>query len=615
MDNCPYLPKKAIFSLTVRLLHPKVKLRGALEGQTPFRVLWQHLRDLKWVYSWGSLSVLLTTLAEVGVPRIVKEAVDTLHRSASNAKLSTSAVDSTAFVPDLNQDKDQFYLYLGILVGLFALQFLGRIGWRIWIAQQAHHVGAQMKSLLWDRARFLPSKKLEQEYRPGDLMNVATADVNMGRFAYSFNLIMTSDMIFLIFLTLGMMFQISPTLTLWTLAVVSILPFLLHRLTKLEGIQHDQSQQSLSVLSDLSAQAVATARLQRLTQTSAYWRQKLNESAEDYMHKRKQVIDTGLKFLPITGLTPVVSYVILLSVGIQQVVGGQLSIGGFIAMQSYIFLVQVPLIELGSTVADWQRSYTSLKRLGKVYGESEERQLRDGGEATKATDSPVLSIQKLHYSLPDTSIALLEDFSLDLKPAERLGILGSVGSGKSTLLNLMGGLNQNFEGRIELWGKDVRTLSHEFLRSKIAVVPQKAFLFADTIRNNIRLDRNISDEEVWRLLEIAQVAADVRNFPQKLDTKLGEWGVTLSGGQKQRLTLARAISRKPELLLLDDCLSAVDTVTEEKILDALDAELKSTTLVWVAHRESTLKNCDNVIRLERNEQVELRSPRKKESHV
>lgn len=581
----------------MKWLHPKVKLRGALEGVSAGQLWKTHIGDLKAVYIFGIISVFLTTLAEVAVPRVVKNAIDILS--------------GTTVLGNLADTKHQFVNYFFFLLALYAVQYIGRIGWRVLLAQQAHHVGARMKSLLWDRARFLPKIKLDRDLRPGDLMNVATGDVNMGRFAYSFTLVMTADIVWLFALTITSMFLLSPRLTLWTLLIVPALPYFLHKLTLLEGKQHDAAQESLSSLSDLSAQSVSTIRLQRLTQTGEYWRTRLYESALQYMKHRRDVIFTGLKFIPLTGVTPILSYVVLLVIGIPEVTSGRMSIGSFVAMQSYIFLIQVPLIELGATIADWQRSFTSLKRVTRVYQESEAPRLREGGEPLAHSDplAPIIKIRNLSYSIPLAEnekinseldyLEILKNLNLTLKAKDRLGILGPVGAGKSTLLHLIAGFEDKFEGEIHFHSKSIRTLSHAALRERIAIVPQKSFLFANTIRSNISLDKTLSDEEIWHYLSISQVESDVRGFPQGLDTRIGEWGVTLSGGQKQRLTLARALARKPEVLLLDDCLSAVDTVTEDKILQALDNELKDTTLIWVAHRKSTLKYCNQILELSR----------------
>lgn len=573
----------------MKWLHPKVKLLGALEGLHA-RALWKsHLYKLKSVYIWGTLAVLLTTLAEVAVPHVVKNVIDLLSTSSSQLNIL--------------EIKNQFLIYFLFLLGLYALQYIGRIGWRVLIAQQAHHVGAQMKSLLWNRVRYLPKVKLDRDLRPGDLMNVATGDVSMGRFAYSFNLVMTADIVWLFTLTIGSMFWLSPKLTLWTLAIVPALPYFLHRLTLIEGKQHDIAQETLSEFSELSSQAVSTVRLQRLTQTGEYWKDRLYKSALRYLDDRRNVIFTGLKFIPLTGITPIISYIVLLFIGIPEVTNGHMTVGSFVALQSYIFLIQVPLIELGATIADWQRSFTSLHRITRVYNEAEAPRLRSGGEELSPSSSqlvaPIFEISNLNYSIPETNLSILKNLDLRLMPHERLGILGPVGSGKSTLINLLAGFDDNFDGQILFHSQPIQTLSHVTLRNRIAIVPQKSFLFADTIRNNIRLDQELSDEEIWHFLSIAEVDSDVKSFEKGLNTRIGEWGVTLSGGQKQRLTLARALARKPEVLLLDDCLSAVDTLTEEKILKSLDRELKKTTIVWVAHRRSTLKYCNHVLELNR----------------
>jgi len=161
----------------------------------------------------------------------------------------------------------------------------------------------------------------------------------------------------------------------------------------------------------------------------------------------------------------------------------------------------------------------------------------------------------------------------------------------------MAGLEQNFRGEVLFSGEDIKSYSHVSLRDNIKLVNQKNFLFSDTVRNNISLNQKLTDEELWHYLDVAGVATDVRTFSNGLDTALGEWGVNLSGGQKQRLTLARALAAKPKVLFLDDCLSAVDTVTERKILSSLDKELKGKSVIWVAHRESTLKYCDKILEL------------------
>jgi ATP-binding cassette subfamily B protein len=207
--------------------------------------------------------------------------------------------------------------------------------------------------------------------------------------------------------------------------------------------------------------------------------------------------------------------------------------------------------------------------------------------------APVIEIKNLSLSYQN-SRKVIKDFNITLNAGERLGIKGPIGSGKSSLLNiLMRNLDEyeKLSGEVKLWGKSIEDFSPRELTALVAMVPQRPFLFADTLRNNLTLDLNIQDEKVWKILELVELKEDVSQFPLGINTQLGEWGINLSGGQKQRLSLARAVARDPKLLLLDDCLSAVDTKTEEKILQNLNNYFKETALVWVAHRDSTLKYC------------------------
>lgn len=235
-----------------------------------------------------------------------------------------------------------------------------------------------------------------------------------------------------------------------------------------------------------------------------------------------------------------------------------------------------------------------MKRLSDVFNTKVDSNIRVNGIEFK-TSQNVFELSNVNFSYENQVI--LKDINIKLKAGERLGILGPIGSGKSILIEILTGLNQDFTGEVKFMGHDIREYSHEVLRSHLVMVQQKSFLFADNIRNNIKLDLDVSDEQVWKALELACLDSDVKSFEKGLDTSLGEWGINLSGGQKQRLTLARALVRNPEILLLDDCLSAVDTVTEEKILKNLDRELAGSTLVWVAHRKSTLKYCDQILEL------------------
>ena len=176
--------------------------------------------------------------------------------------------------------------------------------------------------------------------------------------------------------------------------------------------------------------------------------------------------------------------------------------------------------------------------------------------------------------------------------------MGPTGTGKSTLLHILLGLKTQYLGEALFLGKSVKTYEHTPLRQHLTMVSQDPFVFADTIRNNIQGGGHKSDEDIWAILDLVSLKEEVENFPDHLDTPLGEWGLNLSGGQKQRLTMARAFIREPSFLFLDDCLSSVDTLTEEKILENMATYLKDKTVIWVSHRKSTLRLCDRILELD-----------------
>lgn len=555
----------------MKLLNKRIGLGEALLGITPFRLWSRHIWGHWPIYMLGIVTVFLTNLSEVLLPKFIQWILD-----------------------DLMAGKKDFTDWFLALFSVLLIQILGRVGWRQSFGQQTHRVASKLKSLLWDRAKYLPKHRLESDLSPGELMNIAAGDIGICRSSFGFTLVGTFDFIFLVSLTLISMLSINVETTLWALFIMPTLPYFLTKIARREYQQHQVAQKSLSELTDLATQSVSTVRLQRLTQTENYWRSKLIGAADDYRGKRYEVLKTSLSFIPISGIAPLISYAILLAVTIPKTFSGEMSIGAFVAMQSYIFLIQSPMQELGFIISEWQQGFASMDRVTRTFGEKEEPQLRAGGQPIKETET-CFQIENLSFAYSNDLPPLFKNFSLCLKKGGRLGIKGAIGSGKSTLLQILSGFEKRYSGSVKLFGEDIHKYSHESLRNTVSIVPQKPFLFADTVRNNVNLQQNLTDDQVWRYLELACLADDIRKFPEGLDTKLGEWGVNLSGGQKQRLTLARALARQSQVLLLDDCLSAVDTVTEEKILKNLHTHLSDITLVWVAHRSSTLRHCETIL--------------------
>jgi len=297
---------------------------------------------------------------------------------------------------------------------------------------------------------------------------------------------------------------------------------------------------------------------------------------------------------------------IILGVGGALVLDGEMTVGTFTAFFTYAAMVLWPVRQAGQLITLWQQGASGCSRLFELL--DYEPAIRAPTLAENAAPlrlSGAVSISSLCYRYPGAAAPTLRDLQLDITPGETVAVLGRVGSGKSTLLKCFVRLLDASAGSLALDGRDIRTLPLEELRERVVLVPQEPFLFADSLRANLSYDQPQRNEApIWRALARAALKNTVEQLPQQLDTVVGERGVTLSGGQKQRGTLARGLIREPDLLLLDDCFSSVDTETEETILAALaDARRKKTTVI-VSHRVSTARHADRIVVLEAGQILE-----------
>lgn len=548
------------------------------------------------VYLAGTLTLIATSITEVLTPKFIQWALDLVsQKSTALAKVPALFAAAT---PRDSLTRMVSYLSVALFVGL-----VGRIGWRQLLARRTHVEGRALKVAFWDALRFLPLRTF-QTYPLGDLMNRATGDWTSSRAIYGFTIVQTLDMIFFTTLATGAMLLIDWQLTLLCLAVFPLLPRFILRLARREHDQHVVAQEKLGVLSDRISQALGTIRLTRATASDALWQNELAREARGYADLRFEVLKTGWKIFPLGALPTLIAYAILLVFGLPRIVSGRLSIGQFVALQSYVLMLQGPLFDMGDCIAEWQKGFASLGRIAEVLGLRRAPPLLRAHVSSPGSAAAALAVDAVSYAYEPDAERVLHGVSLTVGAGESIGIQGPIGAGKSTLLRLISGLldldPQQAQGKITLFGEDVATIPRAQLTTLVTMVPQRSFLFAGSIRSNLELDASYGDDALWDVLSAVCLDKDMRALEKGLETRIGEWGVTLSGGQKQRLALARALLRRRPLLLLDDCLSAVDAVTEETILANLLTYQKADTrqaIVWVAHRLSTLKACTRVYRL------------------
>jgi ATP-binding cassette subfamily B multidrug efflux pump len=548
--------------------------------------IWKSFLKDRWgTYALGAFSVLVTNLMQVLAPKNIGWIVDFFGGNAVPKILT-------------GHDKTQTFIILFCVLAISRVLInIFRFMWRITLGRQTHYAAAELRRDVWEHVRFFKKEDLDRKFTKGVLMSASASDTMTARFIFGFTLVAVFDVAFLGLFTFLTMAYIHLGMALLSCVVLLFVPIFVRKLSKKEVEQYRLIQDTLSHFNDLSSQAVATIKLQRLTQTGPFWERRLVSIADQHRAQRLKGIGLSLLYIPVMGVAAIISYVVLFALGIYFTFNGKMTVGAFISMQGLIFLLHDPLMSLGFVISEWKKAFAGLERLAEIYQhEKEQFLLTLGNPIVEDTEIPVLEARNLSFTFNE-SAPLFEKLNFKLSKGDRLGITGPIGSGKTTLVTILTGMERHNGGELHFLGKPFSNYSHTELRNYIAHVHQKPFLFADTIKTNIVMDREMSDEEVWKYLDIAGLKEDVEGFPNRLQTQLGEWGINLSGGQKQRLTLARALARKPKLLFLDDCLSAVDMITEERILKNLDKNLKDVTLIWVAHRKSTLKYCNQTFEL------------------
>ena len=402
-----------------------------------------------------------------------------------------------------------------------------------------------------------------------------------------------------------MMLIVSPTLTMWALLP---LPFLSAFAYWVSGYINDYSrviQEQYSTIAGRAKESFSSIRLIKAYNRTDYEQQRFENESESYRKKKLRLDLVESLFHPTLNLLIGLSVVIVVWKAGQLVIEGQLTVGNIMEYIVYVAYLTWPVASLGYTVNRFQQSMASWKRIDQILTENV------GIEDKRHTDQNIeeikgsIEFRNVSYKYPDAQEYALKNVNLKVKAGQNAAIVGRTGSGKTTLVELVPRLYDSTDGEILIDGKDIKSIPLELLRKSIGLVPQDTFLFSDTIGENIAFGTtNASQEDIEQAAEKAQVRDNILDFEKKFETILGERGITLSGGQKQRTAIARALIRDPKIIILDDSLSAVDTKTEEAILQHLRNELKGRTTLMISHRISTIKDADIIYYLEDGKVVE-----------
>ena len=486
--------------------------------------------------------------------------------------------------------------YSALIVGAALAGGVFRFLMRNTIIGVSRHIEYDLRNDFFRHIQTLP-QSFYNEYKTGDLMARATNDLEAVRqvvgpaIMYSFNTIVSMA-------AFGIMLFINPKLTFLSMIPFPLMAIVVHQSARklhdaYEKIQAQYAAITSKVQENLSGIRVVKAYVQEDSEIALF--DKLNQT---YIDKNMSMAKIrGVMTAAMTSLVGVGSLIVLWAGG-HLVMDGRISLGDFVAFFAYLSMLTWPMIALGWVINLVQQGTASMGRLNRIF--DSEPDIKDGAQTKTKISSVAGSIEFRNLSFAYGGAApVIKDINLKIDKGMTLAIVGRTGSGKTTLINLVPRLLQATTGSVLIDGRDIREFSVEVLRRNIGYVPQDTFLFSDTISNNIDFGVNEATEnEINEAAEIAQIKKDIFGFPNGFDTLLGERGINISGGQKQRTAIARAIIRKPKILILDDCLSAVDTHTEEAILKGLRGVMRSRTSIIVSHRVSTVKDADLIIVLE-----------------
>lgn len=532
----------------------------------------------------GILITILAKLFTVFVPEIIGSMVDIASEHLKHA--------------DGNPDvfKSKMLKNILYLVGSTVIAGLLTFAMRQTIINISRYIEFDLKNEIYQHYQKL-SLNFYKQNRTGDLMNRISEDVTRVRMYAGPAIMYSINTITLFVVVLTFMFKEAPTLTLYAILPLPVLSIAIYKLSREIHKRSTVVQQYLSKLSTFTQESFSGVSVIKAYGIESQTASDFNTLSTESKQKQIDLYKVQALFFPLMILLIGASTLLVIYIGGKQYINGEMTGLGTIAkFIMYVTMLTWPVATVGWVTSIVQQAAASQKRINEFL-KLEPTITNLNPEKTEVKGS--IEFRNVSFTYDDTNIQALKNISFKVDAGQTLAIIGKTGSGKSTILNLIGRLYDIDNGQILIDNTPIKEHNLTSLRNSIGYVPQDAFLFSDTIKNNIKFGaEHATDDAVLNAAKNAQVHKNIIKFKNGYDTVLGERGITLSGGQKQRVSIARAIIKNPQILLFDDCLSAVDTETEEKILNNLDKISNNKTTVIVSHRISSAKNADLIIVLE-----------------
>jgi len=549
----------------------------------------------KYLYQYRvklAVGILITVIARVFslfAPRLIGNSITAAEEFLNDPNGDLAALKATLLL------NISFIVGTALLSGFFTFLM------RQTIINVSRYIEYDLKNEVFEQYLRL-SQVFYKNNRTGDLMNRISEDVGKVRMYVGPAIMYSINTVALFVIVISYMISIAPQLTLYTIIPLPLLSFLIYKLSRIINIRSTKVQETLSKLSSFTQESFSGISVLKSYNLQAQNSGDFDTLAQESQDKNMALVRVQAWFFPLMILLIGISNLLVIFIGGKQYIADEITIGVLAEFIIYVNMLTWPVAVVGWITSIVQQAEASQERINAFL--KERPQIIDGPGVMSNTPASLV-FEKVSLYYPETEIMALQGLDLVVEKGTTLGIVGAVGSGKSTLLDLICRLYDPSEGSIRLGDHPLKEFKIEELRSRIGYVPQNPFLFSQTILENIQFgNANASFEDIKKAAENAAVADNIEAFKNKYKTVLGERGVTLSGGQKQRVSLARALVKDPEILLLDDCLSAVDTDTEETILNNLKKLRKNKTTLIVSHRLSSIIEADQIIVLDRGKIIQ-----------
>ncbi len=493
--------------------------------------------------------------------------------------------------------KDKLVTYALLTIGTGLIMSIGRYFWRVYLFGSARRIEYDIRSQLFNHWLSMDNE-FYNYHKIGDLMAYATNDINSVRMFTGEGIMMSVDSSFMLIFTIIMMIRtVGVRITAITLFPIPITAVIIIASGKVFYKIFRKRQEAYAKLSDVTTESFSGISVIKAFVEEDETKKRFDEANRNYYNKDLNVVKTQTFFFPFMVLLAGISYMLVIFFGAKYVIDGTLSLGDFVALYTYVGIIMWPARSLGIIIGQIQQGSAGLFRIEEMF--KNKPTIKDVENPIRLPeDKTSIEFKNVSFKYPGEEDYALKNISFKLENGKSLALVGKTGSSKSTILKLIFREYLPNEGEVLIDNQPIENIRINDLSEKTGYVPQDNFLFSESLRENIAFsyEKDYDVDEVYDAAKKSGVYNDIMDFKNDFDTVIGERGVTLSGGQKQRVSIARALIKKPSLLVLDDSLSAVDTNTEKSILDALD-KIHATEVI-IAHRISTIKSCDEIIFLE-----------------